>query len=341
MKIAVVGAGITGCLLANFLTSTSVDVSIFEKSRGCGGRASTKQTEWGQCDLGASIVPAHKANFVDFMQGLCHQNIVSKWPEKIFAYQQKIGNKTPLERFVSDKEHYVFNSKMNSACRHWIKNATLHTNSLISEIRHLGDKGWQLKSNDVWQTELFDKLVLTAPWPQSQALIEQSELPIKLPDFSQSWTSCWSVALKLQPLVASEVDLVYLKNQPIQTLVRDSSKPLRPQVLPSESGDKSEIWVAQLANKLSDDLGKPGKEKAISIATSNLCELFDLPKESVTNTFAHYWLYARPSDGQKPLGILSLKQHGLYVGGDWSFGASIESAYETASVLSQSIITGE
>ena len=346
MKIAVVGAGITGCLLAKFLTSASldstfIDVNIFEKSRGCGGRASTKQTEWGQCDLGASIVPAQKVNFIEFMKGLCHQNIVSKWPDKIFCSQQNSNIKKPLERFASDKEYYIFNSKMNSACHHWIKNAKLHTNSLISEIRHLGGKGWQLKSNDIWQTELFDKVVLTAPWPQSQALIEQSELPIHLPDFLQSWTSCWSVALKLQPLVTSEVDLVYLKNQPIQTLVRDSNKPRRPQVLTSESADKSEIWVAQLANELSDDLGKPGKEKAISIATSNLCELLDLPTDSVTNTYAHYWLYARPSDGQKPLGILSLKEHGLYVGGDWSFGASIESAYETALALSHSIITGE
>ena len=65
MKVAIVGAGITGCLLANFIDLESIDVSIFEKSRGCGGRASTKQTDWGQCDLGATIVPAQKSDFID------------------------------------------------------------------------------------------------------------------------------------------------------------------------------------------------------------------------------------------------------------------------------------
>ncbi|MFB1034272.1 MAG: NAD(P)-binding protein, partial [Sinobacterium sp.] len=60
MKVAIVGAGITGCLLANFIGSKSIDVSIFEKSRGCGGRASTKQTDWGQCDLGATVMLAQK-----------------------------------------------------------------------------------------------------------------------------------------------------------------------------------------------------------------------------------------------------------------------------------------
>jgi predicted NAD/FAD-dependent oxidoreductase len=340
MKVAVVGAGMTGCLLANFLNSVNIDVNIFEKSRGCGGRASTKQTDWGQCDLGATIVPAQKDNFIDFMQGLCDQDIVSKWPKEIFVSQQNTGNPPPLENFISDREHFVFNGKMNAACRQWIKNANLHTNSLIGQIRYLAGKGWQIKSNDVWHPELFDKIVLTAPWPQSKALIEQSELLIKLPDLSQSWTSCWSIALKLEQLVASEVDLVYLKDQSIQTLVRDSGKPLRPQVLTPEAESKNEIWVAQLTNNLSDELGKQGKEKAISIATKGLCELFDLPDKSVSNTYAHYWRYARPRSGQKPLGILS-QDNGLYVGGDWSFGASIESAYEAALTLSQAITMGE
>lgn len=339
MKIAIVGAGMTGCLLANFLGSANIDVSIFEKSRGCGGRASTKQIDWGQFDLGATIVPAYKANFIDFMQGLCNQNIASKWPQNIFVSQQHSGINQPLENFVSDREYYVFNNKMNAPCRHWIKNANLHTNSLIGKIRFLVGKGWQLKCNEVWQTELFDKVVITVPLPQSQVLIAQSELPIKLPEFSQSWTSCWSIALKLESLVASDVDLVYLKNQSIQTLVRDSGKPLRPKTPISEMGKQSEIWVAQLANKVSDDLDKQGKEEAISIATKGLCELFGLPDKSVSKTYAHFWRYARPSPGQKPLGILSQPENGLFVGGDWSFGASIESTYEAALALNQAIIT--
>ena len=341
MKVAVIGAGISGCLLANFLGSADIDVSIFEKSRSCGGRASTKQTDWGQCDLGATIVPAQKVQFIDFMQGLCDQDIASKWPKNVFVSQKNTGTHEALEYLVSGREYYVFNGNMNAACHHWIKNAKLHTNSLISQIRFIVGKGWQLKTNEVWQAELFDKVVLTAPWPQSQVLIEQSELPIILPSFSQLWTSCWSVALKVEQLVVSDVDLVYLKDQSIQTLVRDSGKPLRPPVFASGAEDTSEIWVAQLTNKLSDDLGELGKKKAISIATKGFCELFDLPYTSVSYTYAHYWRYARPSSRQKPLGILSQQEHGVYVGGDWSFGASIESAYETALTISQAIITGE
>jgi predicted NAD/FAD-dependent oxidoreductase len=145
----------------------------------------------------------------------------------------------------------------------------------------------------------------------------------------------------LEQLVATEVDLVYLKDQSIQTVVRDSNKPLRPQVASSQTAEENEIWVVQLSNRCSDDLGKIGKEKAKSIAIKKFCELFHLPESSVVNHYAHYWKYARPKPGQEPMGILSHPELGLYVGGDWSFGSSIESAYEAALRLSQAIITGE
>ncbi|WP_293762224.1 NAD(P)-binding protein [uncultured Paraglaciecola sp.] len=342
MKIAVIGAGFTGCLLANFLDSPDIEVSIFEKSRGCGGRASTKQTDWGQCDLGASIVHAQKADFIDFMQGLCDQKLASKWPKNIFVSQHNTLTNQTLENFISEKVHYVFNSKMNAVCRHWIKNTKLYTNNLISQIRYVDDKGWQLKSNEVWHAEWFDKVVLTAPWPQTQVIIEQSELQMILPESSQSWTSCWSIGIKLEhpeKLDIPDIDLVYLKAQSIQMLIRDSAKPLRP--LPLESTGHSEIWVAQLDNKLSDELGKQGKEKAVSVATEGICELFNIPEKSVSNIYAHYWGFAKPGDDQKSLGILSQQKRGLYVGGDWSFGASIESAFEAALTISHSIITDE
>jgi renalase len=350
MKIAVVGAGFTGCLLANFLDSIDVDISIFEKSRGCGGRASTKQTDWGQCDLGASVVHAQKAEFVEFMQNMCEQELASKWPKNISISQYDTLNNHTLAKFFSEKAHYVFNSKMNAACRHWIKNANLYTNNLISQIRYvdgvdgLGGKGWQLKLNEVWQTTLFDKVILTTPLPQTRMIIEQSELPVSLPELSQSWTSCWSVGMKLESserLKLPNTDLIYLKNQSVQMLIHDSAKPLRPQNLISESGVKSEIWVAQLDNKLSDNLGKQGKEEAVSIAIKGLCELFNVSDKSVSNIHAHYWGYAKPRDDQKSLGILCQHKHGLYIGGDWSFGASIESAHEAALTMSQAIIASE
>jgi predicted NAD/FAD-dependent oxidoreductase len=340
VKVAVIGAGITGCLLADFLDSESIDVSVYEKSRGCGGRASTKQTEFGQCDLGATIVPVKNTEFAGFLSELEFQNLVCNWPENVFVTRQVEGIFQPLEKIVSARNYYVFNEKMNAACHHWVKNSQLFTNSLVKQLRYLDGKGWQLNVNDTWLAERFDKVIVTAPWPQSQALIYQSELSAKLADYSQSWTSCWSIALELNPIVASNVDLIYLKNHAVQTLVRDSNKPKRTGFSNAQGIKLREIWVAQLANELSDEIGKLAKNKAIGIAKKCLCELFDLPDESVSNTYGHFWQYARPSPSQRPLGIMANHEQGVYVGGDWSFGASIESAFDAAVALRKSIKTG-
>lgn len=339
MKVAIVGGGITGCLLAEFLKNNTSEVTIFEKSRGCGGRASTKRTDWGQCDLGATIVPAKSAGFEQFMQDLCEQQLATQWPSKIYAIEQKADIQSPMQVFRSERRYYIFNHKMNAVCQHWVQATKLYTNSLVTEIRHVAGQGWQVKIEDVWFNELFDKLVITAPWPQSRQLIENSVLPFTLPKYLQDWTSCWSVGIKVAPKIAEEVDLLYLKGLPVQTLIRDSAKPDRPKVDSTELGKPSEIWVAQLTNELSDGLTKVAKEQAIALANKTFCDLFELPKHNISHNFAHYWRFARPSAGQTPLGLIEQSNLGFYAGGDWSFGASIESAFEAAINLKNSVLS--
>ena len=45
MKIAIIGAGFSGCNLYNNLKEKYEDITIFEKSRGVGGRLSTKYVD--------------------------------------------------------------------------------------------------------------------------------------------------------------------------------------------------------------------------------------------------------------------------------------------------------
>lgn len=339
MKIAILGAGITGCLLSELLKSTACDVSVFEKSRGCGGRASTKQLDWGQCDLGATIVPAKGGAFIQFMHELSEQNLASQWPKKIYAFEQKSGALEPTQAFSSERKSFVFNHKMNAACKQWIRDAKLYTNSLVTEIRQLNGQGWQLKVNDLWLAEVFDKIILTAPWPQNQQIINDSVLPFSLANQNQDWTSCWSVAIKVEQKIATDIDLLYLKGMPIQTLVRDSAKPERPMTISQKVGNQSEIWVAQLANELSDSLAKIGKEQAIELANNTFIDFFNTPKKNISHNMAHYWRFARPLTGQPPLGLISQPSIGFYAAGDWSFGASIEAAFEAAKSLHKAILT--
>jgi hypothetical protein len=55
-RVAVVGAGLAGLVTASRLTAGGCAVTVFEKSRGLGGRLATRRTEAGPFDHGAPVV---------------------------------------------------------------------------------------------------------------------------------------------------------------------------------------------------------------------------------------------------------------------------------------------
>jgi predicted NAD/FAD-dependent oxidoreductase len=55
-RVAVVGAGLAGLVAASRLVAGGCAVTVFEKSRGLGGRLATRRSEWGPFDHGAPVV---------------------------------------------------------------------------------------------------------------------------------------------------------------------------------------------------------------------------------------------------------------------------------------------
>ncbi len=56
MRVAVVGAGLAGLAAARELDAAGHEVVIYEKSRGAGGRTSTRQSPHGRFDHGAPFL---------------------------------------------------------------------------------------------------------------------------------------------------------------------------------------------------------------------------------------------------------------------------------------------
>ena len=52
-SVAIIGAGIAGLSCASALQQAGIRVRVFEKSRGVGGRMSTRRGEGWECDHGA------------------------------------------------------------------------------------------------------------------------------------------------------------------------------------------------------------------------------------------------------------------------------------------------
>ena len=326
LSVAIIGAGLTGSLVAHQLSHAKLSITVFEKSRGLGGRASTKRLPWGQFDLGVPLIPATDTTFIDFMQQMASQRQAHQWPgPEQQTFRSSLSNDNNAAQF------FVFDQKMNSMCHHWLQASDVQTSSMVTEVRYQQGRGWQLCLEQQWQQAFYDVLICTAPWPQTKTLLRH--IDEEAFSLEQIWASCWSIGIKLQSSIKPKMKVIHLANNALQTLVFDSEKPNRPVLQNNE-----QIWVAQLNHSLSATLGKEGKVQAINLACASLCQYFNLSTDVIQHAEGHFWRYARSEKEQKPLGIIYNQQKNLIAGGDWSCGASVQSAFKAAQAISQKVL---
>ncbi len=66
-KIAIIGAGIAGLTIATYLQKQNLNITIFDKGRGVGGRMSSRRTEWGYLDHGTQYFSVKSPEFQTFI----------------------------------------------------------------------------------------------------------------------------------------------------------------------------------------------------------------------------------------------------------------------------------
>jgi predicted NAD/FAD-dependent oxidoreductase len=158
--VIVVGAGISGLTVANELNASGVDVCVFEKSRGTGGRIGSKRVaidsnplESGEesadasFDLGASVFQAKSTEFKHFVDQLIQLGVVSK-----------VNDASEDEH---DAENYVAVPRNSMLTRHMSSNLNVTFSKKISKIE-LKDAKWYLFA----QSQTDDRQPQT---PQSSA----------------------------------------------------------------------------------------------------------------------------------------------------------------------------
>lgn len=323
MRVAIIGAGCTGSILAELLHQQDVDVHVFEKSRGSGGRVSSKREQWGQFDLGAPFIPANDPEFIRFMDKQIESGIAHCWPDKVDQYTSKL---IPDQR---DACFYVFAKGMNEGCKQWLQHVEFTTQVKITKLIK-GKHDWQLLDEQGKLYEGFDKIVVTAPWPQTHALISEHAV-ISVPLKQQRWSSCWTLALQFSSPLNLSTSVVYPQTGYLQTIVNDSTKPGRQQ--------DNNIWVGYFTNDFSDLYQDKPASELVGHMQEELERISGGPIPETVNYYAHLWRYARMSRGQSPLGVITYGNNGVIAGGDWSHGASVQNAFITARQLFSTVVS--
>ena len=114
-RVAIIGAGLSGLTAARLLHD-SCDVTVFEKSRGFGGRMATRYAGDFEFDHGAQFFTARSTEFKAFLTPLLADGVVDLWRGQFVELHRQTLNSSAS--WDDAYPHYVGVPRMNAiACR--------------------------------------------------------------------------------------------------------------------------------------------------------------------------------------------------------------------------------
>lgn len=161
-KVLIVGAGMSGVAAARELTLKGYEVELFEKSRGVGGRMSTRRMSNARADHGAQYYSTRTSDFQLLTKEMKEGGVVKPW-----------------KRFEKDKyDRYVGIKGMSSIPKYLAQSLKVNTQEKVVQISKLQD-GFEIKCES-GNSFLGDYLIITIPAPQAIDLLLNSKIDTKV-----------------------------------------------------------------------------------------------------------------------------------------------------------------
>ena len=183
----VVGAGISGLLVARHLSASGIKVTVIDKGRAPGGRLCTKEMGGAVFDHGAQFITTRERDFREKVELWMSEAAAKPW------YKGPLGN-----------TRYVGTNGMGPLAAHLAKGLDIRSSEHVSYINFKNDT-WKVTTQPHGEEKTrhheADFLILTAPVPQSLALIDESNIELDYDDEEDlrriQYSKCISVLAQL------------------------------------------------------------------------------------------------------------------------------------------------
>jgi hypothetical protein len=361
--IAIIGAGMAGITAARTLVQAGHRVTVFEKSKGAGGRMSTRRSEFGGFDHGAQYFTVRDARFRQMMQWALgtSPDIARPWGANAVRVLDDQGR--TLEAALPSREpHWVAQPGMNALVAHMAQPLIAGGQVLLSQqvrlIERNADGQFSLVCHNPLQNDDkpqsftgFDAVLLAIPSVQAQALLQDSAQAASKASRSLSkGEHSAQVLLGLMADFAQKISAVSVS--PCWTLMlafpnalplkpHEPVRPLGPQWNAARSTHHRIAWLAR-------ENSKPGRnsierwtvqasaawsqehleDDAQRVQAKLLKAFAEITHIRATPSYAqmHRWRYAKTDQA---LGVSHLwhAPSGIGVCGDWCLGHRVEDAF--------------
>ncbi|MHA4976332.1 NAD(P)/FAD-dependent oxidoreductase [Pseudomonas extremorientalis] len=311
VPIAIIGTGIAGLSAARALRDAGHAVQLFDKSRGSGGRMSSKRSDAGSLDMGAQYFTARDRRFVNEVQRWQSNGWAEQWKPQLYNF--KSGQLTPSP---DEQIRWVGTPRMSAITRALLDDLPVEFGCRITEVFQ-GKHHWNLLDADSENHGPFSHVIIATPAPQATALLAAAP---KLASAAAGvkMDPTWAIALAFDKPLDTPMEGCFVQDSPLDWLARNRSKPGRDTTL--------DTWVLHATSAWSKAHLDLPKEAVIEHLHGAFAELLHSAMPAPSFRLAHRWLYARPSSSHE-FGVLADADLGLYVCGDWCLSGRVEGAW--------------
>ena len=317
-KTVIIGSGFSSGVLTKVLDQNS-NLLIFDKSRGPGGRSSTRRVEnIGLFDHGLQYISPTIKEF-DFFLNQNLKSSIKEWSGNFHVFED---NKT------IDSKKYIGKLGNNSFVKDLLSTKVEYLKELIGLERRNNKWTLQFKDKD---TQDCERLILTIPLEQCQKITNPLNLGL---NFEGSMEPNLTAMIAFdKPLEISSVGIKFQKNPILGWAGNESSK------LRIGNNKNLELWTLQSSLNFAKKychIYRDKKEEVLELMIQEFFTLLKIKNVETSYRDLHGWLYAfKNQDFSKR--FYWNKDINLGICGDWMSGPKAEDAWNSAALLANQI----
>ena len=324
-NIAIIGAGLSGLTAAHALKE-SCSVVLFDKSRGVGGRMSTRYApspDIGQYefDHGAQYFTARDPHFQDAVERAIEQGVVAPWAGR--AFYLKDG---AMERDRGG-DRFVAVPRMNSWAKHLAEGLDITLGARVSSLSRQ-DGTWTLIFEDGAKRGGFDAVICAVPSVQAQALLPAEFSGMKAIQTTKM-DACFALMVGFDKPHDFGWDSLRVNNNVNAWLAVNSDKPGRAKAKTTLMVHAAPDWSNEHA-----EADRDWVRAEMEASASELCGKHISAASHIT---LHRWLYASVSASPQQAALIDLNK-GLIACGDWCLGGRVEGAFLSGLAAADSLL---
>jgi len=310
LKIAVIGAGLSGLFAARTLKDHGHQVQVFEKTDRPGGRIATQTDSTYAFDTGAQYFTVRDERLQRYVQSWQTDGIVQPWEGRVQVIKK--GRLSDEKRVT---ERWVGIPAMDAIPSHLAAAIEIELNVTVVSVTK-NDGRWQLIDDHNKSYGPYDAVIVALPPPKATDFLRSS--PALLNRIAEvKMQPCLAVMAAFETPLDLPFDAAFVHQSPVRWAARNNSKPKRP---------ATECWVLH-ANAEWSQTACNGKDEKTAVR-SLLASFF----ESIGRTFiepiyqsTRYW---QAAVAVNPLNAGCLWDAEVNIGlcGDWSQMSRVEGA---------------